>query len=319
MENQLANDAANTEPDDDSPDGVFGAIAQASRYVALLTAWVATSGSLYMSEALGWVPCLFCWYQRILMYPIALLLTVGLLKRDNGVNKYILALSIPGIVMAAYHYLYQKSDVLRGIAPCTVGVPCSADYLNWLNGLVTIPFLALIAFLIITFCMVASRLGETISDEETNLRPTAEARLRTVLPVVVIIAVVVISFLVAGISTRSTVVNAAQAQARITEQLPPTPDSAFTARGKLLYDESCAACHGLRGEGTPAGRALTDSAMVKAGTQDELLAFIRMGRAANDAHNTTGLSMPAGGGRADASDYDVAAIIAYIRSLAGVQ
>ena len=39
-------------------------------YVALLVAWVAMCGSLYMSEVLAWIPCTWCWYQRILMYPL---------------------------------------------------------------------------------------------------------------------------------------------------------------------------------------------------------------------------------------------------------
>ena len=57
--------------------GVFGPI------VALLTAAVATSGSLCLSEVLGWVPCTLCWYQRILMYPLSLVLLVGIIRRDR--------------------------------------------------------------------------------------------------------------------------------------------------------------------------------------------------------------------------------------------
>jgi disulfide bond formation protein DsbB/mono/diheme cytochrome c family protein len=310
------------ETDDIVPtDNVFNLIGSVSRYVALLAAWVATCGSLYMSEALGWTPCLFCWYQRILMYPISLLLALGLLKRDRGVNKYVLLLSIPGICMSAYHYVYQKSELVRGFAPCTVGVPCSADYLNWFNGVVTIPFLALIAFLIITFSMVASRFSDSETDETVELRPapSRSERMKTILPVLTIIGIVVAAFLSAGISVRSASANSTTVNARATAIAPPTPDSLVTARGKVLFDESCAACHGLRGEGTASGRPLTDSSLVKTGSQAELLEFIRLGRTANDPHNTTGQAMPAGGGRADASDQDVTAIIAYIRSLAGSQ
>lgn len=55
-----------------------------SRHIALLAAWIATCGSLFFSEVLGWVPCVLCWYQRILMYPLALLLAIGIVRRDRG-------------------------------------------------------------------------------------------------------------------------------------------------------------------------------------------------------------------------------------------
>ncbi|MEM7737254.1 MAG: disulfide bond formation protein B, partial [Deinococcota bacterium] len=36
--------------------------------MAWLIALVATAGSLYFSEVRNFIPCTFCWYQRILMY-----------------------------------------------------------------------------------------------------------------------------------------------------------------------------------------------------------------------------------------------------------
>ena len=54
-----------------------------SLYMALLAAWVAMLGSLYFSEIAHYVPCVLCWYQRILMYPLALILAIGLLRRDR--------------------------------------------------------------------------------------------------------------------------------------------------------------------------------------------------------------------------------------------
>ncbi len=67
-------------------DAVIARVNAASRYIALLAAWIATSGSLFMSEVLLWVPCVLCWYQRILMYPLTLILTVGILRRDRGLH-----------------------------------------------------------------------------------------------------------------------------------------------------------------------------------------------------------------------------------------
>src|SRR4028119_818395 len=68
-----------------------------SRHIALLAAWIAMCGSLFFSEVLGWVPCVLCWYQRILMYPLALLLAIGIIRRDRGLYIYVLPFSIAGI------------------------------------------------------------------------------------------------------------------------------------------------------------------------------------------------------------------------------
>ena len=71
--------------------------------IALAAAWTATLGSLYLSEILKFVPCTLCWYQRILMYPLAIILLVGLLRRDKGVFLYALPFSIMGIGVSTYH------------------------------------------------------------------------------------------------------------------------------------------------------------------------------------------------------------------------
>lgn len=127
-------------------------------YVALAAAWIATVGSLYFSEVRGLVPCALCWYQRILMYPLALIIAVGLLRRDRGVPAYILPLSVAGIVVATYHYLVQARVFDHSIA-CEQGVPCAARYINWF-GFVTIPLLALVAFAVVSLATSASRSGE---------------------------------------------------------------------------------------------------------------------------------------------------------------
>lgn len=287
-----------------------------ARYVALLAAWIATCGSLFFSEVLGWAPCLLCWYQRILMYPLSLILAVGLLRRDKGLNKYVLILSIPGAFVSLFHYLDQKTDLVKAFVPCTVGVPCSADYLNAFGGVVTIPFLALIAFLIITFCMVASTLGaEPVTEDGITLAVKQPGRIVTALPVIAIIAAVVLAYGIAASSYRNNGIGSTTIDTSLSSKPLPTPDSTAAARGKILYESACAACHGVNGEGTQAGLALTTSKVVLTGTDDELVKFVRMGRSANDPHNITGMAMPAGGGRTDASDQDLVAVITYLRQL----
>lgn len=125
-----------------------------SHYLALLAAWIATCGSLFFSEVLGWLPCVLCWYQRILMYPLALILAIGLLRRDGRLHLYVLPFSALGACISLYHYLLVKTDWLPP-PPCVAGIPCTVEYLNWF-GFINIPFLALTAFLIINFLMVAT-------------------------------------------------------------------------------------------------------------------------------------------------------------------
>jgi disulfide bond formation protein DsbB len=88
---------------------LFDWIDRRSLYLALLAAWVATLGSLYFSEVAGYVPCVLCWYQRILMYPLALVLAIGLLRRDPHLPVYVLPFSLTGLGIATYHYLLEKT------------------------------------------------------------------------------------------------------------------------------------------------------------------------------------------------------------------
>ncbi|MFP5108721.1 disulfide oxidoreductase [Neobacillus sp. C211] len=124
---------------------------------SLLLSWIAaiiaTLGSLYFSEVMHFIPCTLCWYQRIFMYPLAIILGVAVYRDDKGIFRYALPLSIIGMLIAGYHTLLQKIPYLQQFEMCTSGVPCSKDYINWL-GFITIPLLALIAFTIITVSLI---------------------------------------------------------------------------------------------------------------------------------------------------------------------
>ncbi|GAJ97685.1 disulfide oxidoreductase [Geomicrobium sp. JCM 19055] len=122
-------------------------------YIAWIVSVVAMLGSLYFSEIKGFVPCDMCWYQRIVMYPFVILLGVASFKEDQKIYVYTLPLSILGTCLSFYHYLMQKVPNFAPVTPCSEGVPCSMQYINWF-GFITIPFLAFVAFLIITILMV---------------------------------------------------------------------------------------------------------------------------------------------------------------------
>ncbi|WP_035341805.1 disulfide oxidoreductase [Alkalihalobacillus hemicellulosilyticus] len=117
----------------------------------LFCAWgislIATAGSLYFSEIVGYIPCDLCWYQRILMYPMVIILGIAVIKRDLNQALYSALFSGIGMFVALYQYMLQKVPSMNELDSCGI-VPCSAQYINWF-GFVTIPFLALIAFILI--------------------------------------------------------------------------------------------------------------------------------------------------------------------------
>jgi disulfide bond formation protein DsbB len=131
---------------------LLNTIGRLSPFVALVAACLATAGSLFFSEVLGWIPCTLCWYQRILMYPLSVLLAVGILRRDAGLPQLVLPFSLSGSVVSLYHYLLIKTTWFPP-PPCQNGVPCTKDYIDFF-GFINIPFLALTAFLIISLMML---------------------------------------------------------------------------------------------------------------------------------------------------------------------
>ncbi|MGZ9585440.1 disulfide oxidoreductase [Paenibacillus marinisediminis] len=133
-------------------------------YLAWIVSLVATAGSLYMSEVLHWEPCSLCWYQRIFMYPLVILLGIGAYKNDNTIVQYALPLPIIGGLISTYHYMKQMIPGFAAISPCRVGVPCEYDYLD--GSWMTIPLLALIAFVLITICLLMARKQQTVTIED---------------------------------------------------------------------------------------------------------------------------------------------------------
>jgi disulfide bond formation protein DsbB len=124
-------------------------------YLAFGTALTAMLGSLYYSDIAGFVPCTLCWYQRILMYPLTLITLVGIIKQDQLLFNYVLPFSVIGMGVSTYHYLTQLG-VISHSTVCSVGVPCNLRYVNYF-GFVTIPFMALTAFTMITIIMSVTK------------------------------------------------------------------------------------------------------------------------------------------------------------------
>lgn len=129
-----------------------------SRFNAVHLAWlqavVAMSGSLIFSEIMLFPPCTLCWYQRICMYPLVAILSVGSWRRDPNVRVYALPLSLIGLAISFYHCAMTYGVIPEG--SCSVGgaVSCMTRWINWF-GFVTIPLLAFIAFAVISLCLVS--------------------------------------------------------------------------------------------------------------------------------------------------------------------
>lgn len=137
-------------------------------YAAWIVSIVATAGSLYFSEVRLFVPCGLCWYQRIMMYPLVILLGIASYRQDRGIVRYALPMTILGGSISIFHYLEQKVPGFRPPSICRTGVPCTTEHINWL-GFITIPFLALIAFTLITILLI----GVARSSRSTHNTATA--------------------------------------------------------------------------------------------------------------------------------------------------
>ncbi len=118
---------------------------------------VSTAGSLFFSHVMGFAPCILCWYQRIFLFPLVLILAAGLFPLDRGVVRYALPLAVAGWLVALYHNLLYSGVIPKSIQPCSQGVSCTEKYID-LFGFVTIPMLSLLSFTtVITLLFVLKR------------------------------------------------------------------------------------------------------------------------------------------------------------------
>ena len=121
-------------------------------YIAWIQAILALAGSLYFSEIAHFPPCILCWYQRIFMYPLALLIPVGIIKKDKNLPYYVLPLVTIGGLISIYHNLLYWNIIPESYSPCAAGISCTTKFIEW-GGFITIPFLSLVAFLVIAIMM----------------------------------------------------------------------------------------------------------------------------------------------------------------------
>lgn len=122
-------------------------------YLAWIIALVATAGSLFFSEVMQLPPCVLCWYQRIAMYPLVIIIGVGIVTRDRRMKNYALPVCLIGLAISIYHNLLYYNLIPESIAPCAEGVSCTSRQIEWL-GFITIPLMALTAFVGLALCLL---------------------------------------------------------------------------------------------------------------------------------------------------------------------
>lgn len=134
----------------------FEVLRGTTMWLAGAVAAFATIGSLYLSESVGLIPCKLCWYQRIAMYPLAVILPIAAFRKDVMARLSVVVLATIGAGIAAYHRLLEAFPSLDSGSCSAVGPSCSAPLIKEF-GFVTIPYMALSAFLLIIALMYADR------------------------------------------------------------------------------------------------------------------------------------------------------------------
>lgn len=129
------------------------------RWALLLLAWLAavasTLGALFFSEVMDLEPCVLCWYQRIAMFPLVMMLGIGVYRQDINSAIYAFPLAVAGWLAAGYHWLVYSGFVPEDLQPCGKGPSCAEVDLR-LAGFLTIPLMSLLAFSLIIILLAAA-------------------------------------------------------------------------------------------------------------------------------------------------------------------
>jgi len=123
-------------------------IKELSLYIGLFIALAGALGSLYFSEIMGLTPCVLCWYQRIALYPLVIIFSVGIIKKTYEAWSYAISLIVAGLVIGFYQLLLVYGLIKESSTTCSFGVSCAK--VDWtLFGFINIPLLAFLAFIVL--------------------------------------------------------------------------------------------------------------------------------------------------------------------------
>lgn len=123
---------------------------------AWLVALVASLVALFVGEIMGQTPCNLCWFQRVFMFSLAVVLGVSCYYEDRFVWHYALPLAVLGGLVAAYHSLLYVGALAPSLEPCSAEASCSSTNMLF-AGAVPLPFLSLAAFIGIAVLLINLR------------------------------------------------------------------------------------------------------------------------------------------------------------------
>lgn len=134
--------------------------APAAGWMPVFLCWLIAAGSmlgaLFLGEVMGLPPCVLCWWQRIAMFPLVLILPAGMFPLDRNVLRYALPLALVGWSFALFHVLLVAGVIPERVQPCSRGVSCKEVQIEWF-GFVTIPMLSLLAFSLIVGLLLLAK------------------------------------------------------------------------------------------------------------------------------------------------------------------
>lgn len=122
-------------------------------YFAWIINIVSFAGSMYFSNVMMLPPCVLCWFQRICIFPMSIILAVGFLKKDKNVLWYALPLVCIGWIISLYHNLLYYKIIQEAITMCTSGISCTSKQIEYL-GFITIPLMAFTSLTLTLICLI---------------------------------------------------------------------------------------------------------------------------------------------------------------------
>lgn len=123
---------------------------------AWVIALVASLGAIFIGEILGQDPCNLCWYQRIAMFPLAIILGLACLYNDFSIRRYALPLTIIGSAIALWHTLLYVGLISEAIVPCSVDGPSCTGANMTVLGWIPLPAVSLACFVLVTLLLIVN-------------------------------------------------------------------------------------------------------------------------------------------------------------------
>ena len=114
-------------------------------FAAFLLVLAATAASLFFSNVMKVPVCELCWYQRVALYPLIVIIGIGLFPWNPGMLRTAGALTAIGWLISVFHLLLIAGFIPESARPCVQGIPCSETHFD-LFGLLNIPTLSLLTF-----------------------------------------------------------------------------------------------------------------------------------------------------------------------------